>query len=109
MLDIQKTKDEIIKDKLIAIDTSIEYTVGVLANSTENLLNQFFKDGEVSPQEFCDVIGVKAQQLFGVLQATQQFLSTIKPDYVSMQLPEIKWSKVGTVEEIILPTEETIV
>lgn len=98
MLNITKTKEEIIKDKLIMIDYELELVVKNLENSTNNLTLAFFNDPEISGQDFADAIGTKAQELFALLNATQQFIKGIKPEYELPVMPEIKWKKDGTAE-----------
>lgn len=97
----EKTNEEKVSDKLREINQDISFLVDVLDTNFKNIANKFFNDQEFTPQEFADVLGVQAQKLFGMLQGTQQFIASIKSDYIPLGLPEIKWSKTGTVEEII--------
>lgn len=107
MKEITKTKEEIIKDRLIEIQMLYKYTIDTLEININNLTGMFFGDLELT-QDFANYLGTDAQELFKNFQMAIQFLSSINPNYKAPEIPEIKWTKTGEVAEILPINKEVI-
>lgn len=69
-----------------------------LINSVKHAHNAFW-NGEVSPQVKIQLLGTNAQSVFQALEATENLIHALKPDYVKLGVPEgfeIMWNTDGS-------------
>ena len=113
MFTITKTKEEIIKDELVKINQVSEFGLMQLITANKRAYDMFWKNPNVTPQEFCDLMGNEAYKLFQSSASSQEFIKSMKSDHVELSIPEnwsVEFNQDGTVNvtytEPTLPIEE---
>ena len=108
MFNIQKTKQDIIKDELIKIDAMSRSGLYQLAEAHKTAYNLFWNNElGITPQDFCDFMGSDAYKLFVASKKGQDFLKEMDSEHEELKIPKGKdatINKDGTVIITELPT-----
>lgn len=88
MLNIQKTKEEKLKDTVVEIDTDSIAGITNLKNANQRSYDLVWNNPEHTPQEICDFLGNQAYLLFVNSAKSQAFIKDIDSDHVELSIPE---------------------
>lgn len=113
MFDLPKNKNDIIRDLIVQIDSISENGISSLIAANDMAYNLFWKHPDVTPQEFCDVMGTWAYLLFQKSYETQSFIIGQRPSHTPLSIPEdysVVFNVDGTVTvtKIVIPEEPVI-
>lgn len=87
IFNIEKTEDEVKVDEIRRCAVYRNGAVEAHISAYEVAFNDFWHNPTVTPQEQCDALGTVAIQFFQVSALTQEYIKTLKPDWIPPAMP----------------------
>lgn len=84
-----KQKEDLVREQIEIISTLGDASVQQLINNHKTTYDLFWNNEFCTPQEICDKLGSEAYKLFINSKTTQDYISSVQPDYVQLTVPEI--------------------
>lgn len=95
-----KSKPQIVAEQVEQINNIGQSAVTQIINMHRITFDLFWHNDQATPQEICDALGTQATRLYLNSKVTQEYIKTIYPDYVPLEMPEgvqVVFNEDGTV------------
>ena len=89
IFNIEKTEQEKKIEEIRRQADQRRYGLDCFITAYERSFRDFWHSDIVSPQEICDSLGTNAYQLFQAMEATQNYIKALRPDWVELTPPQV--------------------